>query len=40
MKEISYIINHLGKEREKHFNAVTPPIFQTSNFAFRKIIRS
>ncbi len=37
MKDISYIINHLGEEREKYFNAITPPIFQTSNFAFRTV---
>ncbi len=37
MKDISYIINHLGEEREKYFNAVTPPVFQTSNFAFRNV---
>ena len=32
--DISYIINHLGEERENYFNAVAPPIIQTSNFAF------
>ena len=37
MKDISYIINHLGEEREKYFNAITPPVFQTSNFAFRTV---
>lgn len=37
MKDISYIINHLGEEREKYFNSITPPIFQTSNFAFRNV---
>lgn len=37
MKDISYIINHLGEEREKYFNAITPPIFQTSNFAFKNL---
>jgi cystathionine beta-lyase/cystathionine gamma-synthase len=30
--DISYIINELGEEREKYFNAVAPPIIQTSNF--------
>lgn len=34
MKDISFIINHLGEERQNYSNAVTPPIFQTSNFAF------
>jgi len=37
MKDISYIINHLGEEREKYFNAITPPLFQTSNFAFSTV---
>ncbi len=37
MKDISYIINHLGEDREKYFNAIAPPIFQTSNFAFRNV---
>lgn len=37
MKDISFIINHLGEEREKYFNAITPPIFETSNFAFRNV---
>jgi cystathionine beta-lyase/cystathionine gamma-synthase len=37
MKDISYIINHLGEEREKYSNAITPPVFQTSNFAFRNV---
>ncbi len=37
MKDISFIINHLGEEREKYFNAVTPPVFQTSNYAFRNV---
>lgn len=37
MKDISYIINHLGEDREKYFNAITPPIFQTSNFAFENV---
>jgi cystathionine beta-lyase/cystathionine gamma-synthase len=30
--DISYIINELGEEREDYFNAVAPPIIQTSNF--------
>lgn len=33
----SYILNHLGEERENYFNAVSPPLIQTSNFAFRTI---
>ncbi|WP_347159806.1 trans-sulfuration enzyme family protein [Pontibacter chitinilyticus] len=31
--DISYIINELGEEREQYFNAVAPPIIQSSNFA-------
>ena len=31
---ISYILNDLGEEREKYFNAMSPPIIQTSNFVF------
>jgi cystathionine beta-lyase/cystathionine gamma-synthase len=37
MKDISFIINHLGEERENYYNAVTPPVFQTSNYAFRNV---
>ncbi len=33
-EEISFILNHLGEERENYFNAVAPPIIQSSNFAF------
>lgn len=36
-KDISYILNHLGEERGQYFNAVTPPLFQTSNFAFNTV---
>ena len=35
--DISYILNELGEERENYFNAVSPPIIQTSNFAFKKV---
>lgn len=31
---LSYILNHLGEDRESLRGAVTPPIFETSNFAF------
>ncbi|MBK9657783.1 MAG: aminotransferase class I/II-fold pyridoxal phosphate-dependent enzyme [Rhodanobacteraceae bacterium] len=31
---LSYILNHLGEDRESQRGAVTPPIFETSNFAF------
>lgn len=32
--DIDYILNHLGEERENYFYAVSPPVIQTSNFAF------
>lgn len=32
--DLSFILNHLGEEREKYFNAVSPPIIQSSNFCF------
>lgn len=35
--DVSYILNELGEERENYFNAVAPPIIQTSNFAFKKV---
>src|SRR5215212_367935 len=35
--DLSYIINELGEERENYFNAVSPPIAQTSNFVFKKV---
>ena len=30
--DISYILNELGEDRENYFNAIAPPIIQTSNF--------
>lgn len=30
----SHIINELAEDREHYFNAVSPPIVQTSNFVF------
>jgi len=35
--DLSYIINELGEERDKYFNAVSAPIIQTSNFVFEKV---
>ena len=35
--DISYIINELGEDRENYFNAVAPPIMQTSNFVFNTV---
>ncbi len=33
----SYILNELAEDREHYFNAIAPPIMQTSNFAFDKV---
>jgi cystathionine beta-lyase/cystathionine gamma-synthase len=35
--DISYIINELAEDREQYFNAMAPPIIQTSNFLFRTV---
>src|SRR6187431_2412975 len=35
--DISYIINELAEERENYFNAIAPPIIQSSNFAFKTV---
>lgn len=35
--DISYIINELGEDRAQYFNAIAPPIIQTSNFAFNTV---
>jgi cystathionine beta-lyase/cystathionine gamma-synthase len=32
--DVSYIINELAEDREHYFNAIAPPIVQTSNFKF------
>jgi cystathionine beta-lyase/cystathionine gamma-synthase len=37
MNTLDYILNHLGEERSNYFNAVSPPIIQSSNFAFESI---
>jgi len=35
--DLSYILNEYAEERESYFNAVSPPIMQTSNFTFKKV---
>jgi len=35
--DLSYILNHLGEERERYRGAVSPPIFQSSIFAFPSV---
>src|ERR1041385_6477186 len=37
MDELSYILNELGEDRDNYFNAVSPPIVQTSNFAYKTV---
>lgn len=35
--DLSYILNEWGEDREHYFNAIAPPIIQTSNFRFNKV---
>ncbi len=35
--DLSYILNHLGEDRASWRGAVTPPVFQTSIFAFPEV---
>lgn len=35
--ELSYIINQLGEDRVQYFNAVAPPVIQSSNFAYQSV---
>ena len=35
--DLSYILNELGEERDQYFNAIAPPIIQSSNFAFSNV---
>ncbi|MGV3527624.1 MAG: trans-sulfuration enzyme family protein [Flavisolibacter sp.] len=35
--DISYILNELAEDRSQYFNAVSPPIVQTSNFSFKTV---
>lgn len=35
--DVSYILNELGEDRDQYFNAIAPPIVQTSNFAFNTV---
>jgi len=34
---LSEILNHLGEDRSQYFNAVSPPIIQSSNFVFDRL---
>jgi cystathionine beta-lyase/cystathionine gamma-synthase len=35
--DLSYILNELGEDRANYYNAVAPPIMQTSNFRVNKV---
>ncbi|WP_342646872.1 aminotransferase class I/II-fold pyridoxal phosphate-dependent enzyme [Mucilaginibacter sp. CSA2-8R] len=35
--DLSYILNELGEDREHYYNAVSPPIIQSSNFTFNTV---
>ncbi|MEL6674274.1 MAG: aminotransferase class I/II-fold pyridoxal phosphate-dependent enzyme [Bacteroidota bacterium] len=35
--DLDFIINHLGEDREGYFRAMTPPVVQSSNFAFETV---
>src|SRR3546814_16356725 len=35
--DLSYILNHLGENRGEYFNAMAPPVMQTSNFVFSSV---
>jgi cystathionine beta-lyase/cystathionine gamma-synthase len=35
--DLSFILNELGEDRENYFNAVSPPIMQSTNFAFKTV---
>jgi cystathionine beta-lyase len=35
--DISFILNHLGEERDNYYQAVSPPIIQSSNFVFNDL---
>lgn len=35
--DISFILNQLGEEHENYYNAVAPPIIQSSNFCFKTV---
>ncbi len=35
--DLSYILNHLGEERDDYFQAVAPPVVQSSNFVFNDL---
>ena len=36
-KELNHILYHLGEDRNKYFNAIAPPVIQSSIFSFDTI---
>ncbi len=34
---LSHILTHLGEKRDQYFNAISPPIIQSSNFAYKTL---
>ena len=36
-QSLSFILNELGEDHSQYFNAMAPPIIQTSNFVFEKV---
>jgi len=35
--DTSFILNHLGEDREEYYGSVAPPIFQSTNFCFKTV---
>ncbi|HRQ86057.1 MAG TPA: PLP-dependent transferase, partial [Flavobacteriales bacterium] len=35
--DLSYILNHLGEDREAGFRAVVPPVVQSGNFTYTTV---
>ena len=35
--DLSYILNHLGEDRERYYRAAAPPLMQSTNFAFNDV---
>ena len=35
--DLNYILNSLGEDHEEYFNAISPPIMQTSNFLLNTV---
>jgi cystathionine beta-lyase/cystathionine gamma-synthase len=35
--DVSYILNELGEERERHYGSISTPVYQSSNFCFPNV---